>query len=98
MSRYTVIWLKVAESDLAQIWIDATNRKAVEEAANAIDHELANDAQRKGRPVSEGLYRLYKSPLHILFTVLVADCVVEVVSVRIERPRPETNGVSSTTK
>jgi hypothetical protein len=95
MNRYTVTWLKEVEGDLARLWIGAPDRHSVSAAADAIDADLAREAERKGTPVSEGLQSLYVSPLYVLFTVREADCLVEVVSIRPDRPlfvRLETNG------
>lgn len=88
MTRYTVTWLKGAQNDLAQIWIDAADREAVTRAADAIDVELATDAEGRGIPVKEGLRGLYLPPLHVLFTVREPDRLVEVVSVRSDQPSP----------
>jgi hypothetical protein len=95
MNRYTVTWLSGAQDQLAQIWIDSSDRQAVSQAANAIDIELATDADRKGAPVEEGLRSLYVPPLHVLFTVREPDRLVEVASVRTDSPPPsgpKTNG------
>jgi plasmid stabilization system protein ParE len=98
MSRFTVTWLKEVEGDLARIWVGAADRRPVAAAADAIDAELAEDAGRKGASVSEGLRSLYVPPLFVLFVVRDGDRIVEVVSVRSDRPlseRQEKNGAAS---
>jgi hypothetical protein len=84
MTRYTVTWLKGTQNHLAQIWVDAADKQAVQQAGDAIDADLAFDAERKGIPVAEGLRSLYVPPLHVLFTVREPDRLVEVVSVRTD--------------
>jgi hypothetical protein len=88
MTRYTVVWLTSAQNDLAQLWIDAEDRKAVEEAGNAIDRELANDPGGKGTPVSEGLRALDIEPLRVTFTFEDADRLAKVLSVHLIAPFP----------
>jgi hypothetical protein len=87
MSRYTVTWLKDIEGDLASLWIGSPDRHSVATAANAIDAELASDPESKGGVVSEGLRNLHVSPLYILFTLREPDRLVEVVSIRSDRPQ-----------
>ncbi len=38
--KYTVVWQPVAEDRLAEIWAVAKDRRAVAQAANAIDKAL----------------------------------------------------------
>jgi hypothetical protein len=97
MSRYTVTWLKEVEGDLARIWVAATDRRSVASAANAFDSELANDPERKGAAVSEGLRSLHVFPLYVLFSAREADRLVEVVSIRDEHPsadHPKASGAT----
>ncbi len=86
MIRYTVTWLKDAENQLAQIWVDATDKQAVTDAANAIDVLLSTDAHDKGKEASEGLRGLHVPPLRVLFSVREQDRLVEVASVRADVP------------
>jgi hypothetical protein len=92
MTRYTVVWLDVATDQLAQLWIDAEDRKAIEEAGNAIDRELANDPEGKGKALSEGLRSLDLPPLHVVFTVETPDRRVKVLRVRRFIPFPPSSG------
>jgi hypothetical protein len=48
MTRYTVVWLERSQDQLAQIWVNSSDRQAITEAANNIDSELANDPETKG--------------------------------------------------
>ena len=82
MIRYTVVWLKGAQDELTEIWIDASDRNVVAIAADAIDLQLAEDANAKGIEISEGLRAFFAPPLRVLFAVREADRVVEVLRVR----------------
>jgi hypothetical protein len=79
--RYTVTWAKAAEQALARLWTDAINRKAITEAANAIDRSLLNDPDRVGESRPEGTRILLIPPLAALFTVNQMDRLVCVLSV-----------------
>lgn len=83
MTRYTVVWVEDASDELAEVWMAATDRDAVTVAANAIDHELAVDPEKKGADLTEGLRVLICSPLRVLFAVNADDRVVEVAHVEI---------------
>ncbi|MFL5244649.1 MAG: hypothetical protein ACJ8FY_21315 [Gemmataceae bacterium] len=79
--KYTVTWIKLAESQLARIWTRATDRQAVADASDRIERELASDAHRKGVPL--GAFRTFTDdPLAVLFYVDPSDCMVRVVQVR----------------
>ncbi|MBI1900144.1 MAG: hypothetical protein HYS13_03380 [Planctomycetia bacterium] len=82
--RFTVVWDDEALNQLAVIWLDADDRAAVTSAQAAIDAELAMAPASKGTSVSEGLRRLVKSPLQVLFEVADADRLVRVTAVRAE--------------
>jgi hypothetical protein len=79
--RYTVLWSPVAEQRLAALWTDAVNRKAVTDAANAIDRQLANDPDELGESRSDGTRVLFVPPLGILFQVNEGDRMVTVLAV-----------------
>ncbi len=78
MSRFTVVWLRSANDQLAQIWLDASDRSAVSSAADRIDQTLATDPMGKGEEVHEGLRRLVVAPLQVLYAVRESDRIVEV--------------------
>jgi plasmid stabilization system protein ParE len=81
MTRYTVVWHRLAEEELADIWNQAADRAAVASAANSIDTALAVDAQQKGNSVSSRSRELTIPPLQVLFRVRINDRIVEVFSV-----------------
>jgi plasmid stabilization system protein ParE len=82
MTRYTVVWLRDAEDDLAELWVGAADRNAVTAAARVIDGELSRDAATKGVEVAEGLRAYFAPPIRVLFTVDDGDRIVEVARVR----------------
>lgn len=78
MTPYAVDWNQGALSDLADIWAQASDRRAVTDASDAADKLLANDPIKHGRHESEGLYRLVVPPLVIFYGVDMARRRVEV--------------------
>ena len=81
MIRYTVVWHDDSKSQLAQAWIDATDRQSVTQAADAIDAILAWDAPAKGTLVEGELHELSIAPLRVLFGVSEPDRLVKIVNV-----------------
>jgi len=87
MTRYTVVWHALAQDELADIWLGATDRNAITAAANTIDTTLAIDPSAQGASVSSRSRELTSGPLHVLFRVIESDRIVQVFSVT----RTETN-------
>jgi hypothetical protein len=81
MTRYTVSWHQTAHDDLARIWLESSDRRAVELAANAIDRHLKADASEKGSPIPDDLRQLAIPPLRVLFGVSEPDRLVRIVDV-----------------
>jgi hypothetical protein len=46
---YTVVWLQLAEQELADVWLRASDRRAVTQAANRIERGLRRDAHLQGQ-------------------------------------------------
>jgi hypothetical protein len=82
MSRFTVVWWDDALDELAQLWIDAADRAAINDAAFGIDVELSRSPDAKGREVSEGLWRIDFLPVRAYFTINEDDRLVTIVGVR----------------
>lgn len=79
--RYTVVMDKLAENQLARIWIAAVDPQEVTDASNRIESELQNDAHGKGTPL--GVLRTFRDdPLEYLFHVDPGDCMVRILQVR----------------
>lgn len=83
MTRYTVVWHVDAQAQLAKLWLDATDRQAVTQAADAVDVILALDAPTKGIAVEGDLQELILPPLQLLFGVSEPDRIVKIVNVDV---------------
>ncbi len=81
MIRYTVVWHDDVQNELAQVWIDATNRDAVTQAARFIDIHLSRDAASKGTSIADNLRVLVVPPLRAFFAVSEPDRLVKVLYV-----------------
>jgi mRNA-degrading endonuclease RelE of RelBE toxin-antitoxin system len=84
--RYQVVWDQLALDQLTDFWISATDRKAVSDAAGAVDKLLVEHADAAGTPVHEGLYTLAVSPLRVIFWVHDMRRMVVVNSVKMMKP------------
>lgn len=82
MNRYTVVWVRSAEDDLAELWIAVSERSTVTAAALEIDRQLSSDPASKGEPLKEGLRALNVPPLRVIYSVSDDDVIVEVAVVR----------------
>ena len=71
---YTVIWQKVAENELAELWLAASDRRAVTRAASTIDAALSVRPLRLGESRASSVQRIvYQAPLGIEFEVVEDD-------------------------
>lgn len=86
MTRFTVVWHSDVKNELAELWMAASDRRALSAAADRLDRELAVDPQRKGRPVGDQLRVLTEPPLEILFDVSEPDRLVKIVAVASIEP------------
>jgi len=78
--KWTVVWTKEAEDELADLWIRDDERAAITSAAYRIEHELRTDADLKG----EDFYgdRIYQyGPLAVAFELQPDDRFVRVIQV-----------------
>jgi plasmid stabilization system protein ParE len=78
--RFTVIWRRRAQGELADVWTDSPDRQAVSDAADRIDRILRIDPHLKGRPF-DGDRILVEEPLAVVFSVNPGDRKVEVLAV-----------------
>jgi hypothetical protein len=79
--RYTVFWAPTAERDLAQLWLQATDRPAIRSAADTLDSLLRVDAHLRGESRYESLRVLHADPLGIDVDVDQRDRTVWVLRV-----------------
>jgi plasmid stabilization system protein ParE len=82
MMNFTVVWNPSAESRLAEIWVETSDRAGVSLAANAIDLELRHTPQIVGESRSGQRRVAIVPPLAVYFRVDEADRIVRVLSVR----------------
>jgi len=83
MTRYTVVWHDDAQNQLAEIWMNVSDRQSVTLAANAIDRQLADDASTKGTAVEGDLRLAIVPPLRLLFAVSQADRLVRILDISL---------------
>jgi hypothetical protein len=83
MIRYTVLWRKDTENELAALWLDYPNRHEITQAADRIDAELRADAHEKGFLLPGNLRAFSSSPLTAYFRVDNVDRKVFVEAVRM---------------
>lgn len=79
--RYTVLWTKKAEGQLADIWATSPDRNAVAAAADAFDAVLAVDPHEVGESRADGYRIELRGVLAIIFTASEPDRTVSVVKV-----------------
>jgi plasmid stabilization system protein ParE len=84
--NYTVVWSTAAESDLARIWLEATNRDRIAAAANSINQRLKNNPEEVGESREDGRRICFELPLRVVFRVHPADRIVRVVSAWVVIP------------
>jgi plasmid stabilization system protein ParE len=78
--RYTVTWREDAQDELARIWMGATDREAVRQAADEIDRQLLTSRRARGND-QQGVYELTIPPLHVVCEVSPDDRKVTVLRV-----------------
>lgn len=87
---FTVVWNPSAERDLAELWMNSTDRESVAAAADEIDAGLRRDAPFQGESRGGNSRILVVPPLAILFDVNHDDRMVSVWAVlRWGRPPDE---------
>ena len=78
---FTVTWLPSAEQELASIWMAASNRDAVTQAAYVVDQRLKTDPENEGESRTKDRRILFCKPLGVLYRVLGDEQVVQVLHV-----------------
>jgi plasmid stabilization system protein ParE len=80
---YTVRWTRKAQDrQLTNIWLAATDRRAVTAAAHQVDQLLRTDPASQGESRSGNRRLLIVRPLAVMFKVIEAERRVVVFSVR----------------
>jgi plasmid stabilization system protein ParE len=78
--RFIVTWHPSAESELADIWMRATDRSRVAQAANSIDQLLSSDPLSQGEDFY-GDRLIVVLPLAVTYTIEESDRKVQILQV-----------------
>ncbi len=81
--KYTVVNAPVADYQLAEIWLKATDRQAVADAFDRIESSLKNDAQSQGQQHPNGWRVITLAQLAVAFRVNENDRLVKILSVSL---------------
>ena len=79
--KYQVDWNDDAAADLAQLWIDATDRGLISEAAHRLDLALAESPLALGESRLGHIRIAFSAPLGIEFEVDESNHTVLVIAV-----------------
>jgi plasmid stabilization system protein ParE len=78
---YTVRWKQSALDRLAELWLDAADRDAVNAAVLEIDRSLASNPNEAGESRSENVRVIFCQPIGCFFFIDESRDVVEVLRV-----------------
>jgi hypothetical protein len=81
--KFTVVNAPVADYQLADIWLKATDRQAVADAFDRIESSLKNDPHLQGREHPSGWRVITVPPLAVAFRVSDDDRLVKILSVAV---------------
>jgi hypothetical protein len=84
--KFTVVSTKLADDQLAVMWLNAPNRQRVSDAFDRIEASLKHDAHLQGREHPDGWRVIALSPIVVAFRVSEADRVATIISVAYRRP------------
>ncbi len=76
--KFNVVWTRAAEQDLAAVWTEASDRRAVTSAADTIDDLLAQDPDAVGEVCFDTVRSFSVPPLGVDYEVIEAERVVYV--------------------
>jgi hypothetical protein len=85
--RYTVHWTRIAQNQLAELWLDASDRAATARAADALDASLRVDAHQLGEARYGTMRIVFAPPLSCYIDVHEDDRKVYVLAVWAPRGR-----------
>jgi hypothetical protein len=80
--HFTVIWLKSARQQLADIWLRANDRKSLSRTVDKFDMALKSNPATIVADDREGLRIATLPGLRIVFTITEDDRLVHVVRIR----------------
>lgn len=85
--KYTVLWSPEAEAQLANVWLDATDRDAIQRTADTIDDRLEMNPYQLSESREGSLRIAIYFPLGIEYEVIEDDKEVVVLGVWVPRTR-----------
>ncbi len=88
--RYTVVWRPIAESRLAELWIESPDRQAIADAADYLDAMLRRDPHSIGESRAANTRVAFQGPLGLLYEIHDDDRTVAVLNVWISE-NPDTS-------
>jgi hypothetical protein len=71
--KFTVTWTAAARSQLAEIWLNASDKERITESVRAIERLLARDVEDAGESRVVDIRILIEAPLAIYFDVRPLD-------------------------
>ena len=77
-----VVWTNDALVQLAELWIEAADPVAFNSAVRSVDSALSNSPESQGLSVAEGLRRLVRAPIEVLYSVAADRAIVEIAAVK----------------
>jgi plasmid stabilization system protein ParE len=86
---FEVLWKRSARGQLADIWVNASNRNAITAAVDSIDRALRSDPDEQGESREDQERVVVVPPLVVDFRVIEEDRRVEILAVRQLRQRPQ---------
>jgi hypothetical protein len=79
--KWTVIWTRDVENELAALWLGAADRPTVTMAGDAIDAQLRRDPYANSESRTGKTRIMIESPLAAAYDVSDDDCMVTVWAV-----------------
>jgi hypothetical protein len=81
-ARYSVVWLRTADDQLAEAWLNAADREQFRAAADALQTALSQMPGQVGEEVAPGKRVVQVGSLIALFTVSDDDRMVTVLRIK----------------
>lgn len=72
--RYTVVWLPVAEGELADLWAESSVRQRLTDAVEELERRLGDHPLQLGESRDRQRRIAFIDPIGVTFKVLPDDC------------------------
>jgi hypothetical protein len=77
---FQVLWLPDAEQELAQVWMESSDRSAITRAVHRVENRLTANPANEGESRTKSRRIAFERPLAIIFRVRPSERAVEVVA------------------